>query len=412
MESSIFILLPFLALMLSATGCKPGGEQEQQTAEQLYIANNPTEFTFSDVGFQLTVSDSVSVFHQANNQWLAVQYDDLNGDGQIDECFWLTDVKAHSTASFRLGPAEKAIAAPKRIQVVFKTQDRDFSTENAQAITADYIQRPGLIVPPLLSPQNKWAMFEGPVWENEQIAYRFYLDNRQRNDIYGKKVSSLVMDTVGWDYHNIMDWGSDILKVGESLGLGSPALWWNGEAYALGKSAKKEVKVLANGPLRTIIRINFTGLEIDSFQLNLTCDLKMQAGHNWTEVHLQSETPLPEGMKFATGIVKLLPDIQTGDTGDVQYFYNWGPQSFHNQGLGMGILAKNESKPRLQTTGLDHLVILEGSRQVARYRFIAAWDQGPELIRSAESFAGLLEQESQLWTTRFSLEKTQNQRKK
>jgi len=399
--SRILLALPIL---LFAFSCEQAAEKDSDNKE-VYTITNPTSTDFTDAGFQLATSDSISIYDEQKNSWLPVQYDDLDGDGKTDECFWLADVGADSSKSFRLGTAEKAVSTEKRVQVVFKTQDMPFSVEKASEVVTDYVSHQSLTVPADLVPQNKWVMFEGPVWENELVGYRFYLDSRQRNDIYGKKVPDLVMDTVGWDYHDIMDWGSDILKVGESLGLASPALWWNGKSYHLGESAKKEVQVVANGPLRSIIRINFTDLEIDSFKLNLTCEMKMQAGHHWTEVSLQSETPLPEGMKFATGIVKHLEAIQSAQAEAVSYIYNWGAQSYHEQGLGMAILAKKESQPRLQTTELDHLMILDGNNQEATYRFIAVWDQGHENIRSAAAFAQLLEQESLLWSADLSLNK-------
>ena len=67
--------------------------------------------------------------------------------------------------------------------------------------------------------------FEGPGWESDKIGYRLYLDWRNATDIFGKKTHKLVLDGVGLDgfdsYHEVSDWGVDVLKVGSSLGIGS-----------------------------------------------------------------------------------------------------------------------------------------------------------------------------------------------
>ncbi len=63
--------------------------------------------------------------------------------------------------------------------------------------------------------------FEGPGWESEKIAYRLYLDDRNRTDIFGKKEKGLFLDITGKNdlvsdgnesYQSMLDWGRDILK--------------------------------------------------------------------------------------------------------------------------------------------------------------------------------------------------------
>ena len=74
--------------------------------------------------------------------------------------------------------------------------------------------------------------FEGPGWESDKIGYRLYLDWRNAIDIFGKKTDKMVLQNVGLDgfdsYHEMQDWGVDVLKVGDALGIGTLA-FWNGE---------------------------------------------------------------------------------------------------------------------------------------------------------------------------------------
>lgn len=85
-----------------------------------------------------------------------------------------------------------------------------------------------LKLPPEHTDHSDFIRYEGPGWESDKVGYRFYLDWRNAIDIFGKKVSNMVLKNVGHDeydsYHNPADWGMDILKVGESLGVGSIAM--------------------------------------------------------------------------------------------------------------------------------------------------------------------------------------------
>ena len=151
--------------------------------------------------------------------------------------------------------------------------------------------------------------------ENDVIAYRYYADSRHRFDIYGKRVSDLVMDTVSWDYHNIMDWGSDILKVGNSLGIGSPAIYYKDTLYTLSNCEEKTIEILKSDANESTIRTTFMNLKIAGETFDLIQDWTMIAGKPWSEIELKViNGQLPEGMAFATGIVKHLDDIIEGET--------------------------------------------------------------------------------------------------
>jgi hypothetical protein len=386
-----------------------GADQSAEDSDYYTIAvSNPKTTTFKDAGFEAAIPENSApgwaLYDAGAEAWLPAQQDDLDGDGRPETLFFLADLKGKSSRSLAYQPAPDSFEASQRSQIVFKVQDRPFAPETAREMLADYTQREALTVPGDLTPQNMWVMFEGPVWENDLVAYRFYMDDRFRTDIYGKKVRDMVMDTVGWDYHDLKDWGSDILKVGNSLGIGSPAIWYQEKAYALSQTAKKDINIIANGPLRSILRVTFEELEVDTFRLDLTVDFEIQAGHQWTEVRMQSKTPLPDGMKFATGIVKHTDQINAKRYDGVQTYYNWDNQSYHGQQLGFALMAKESQEPVLYDSELDHLMILNASNKAATYRFMAVWEEDPMQIRGIREFREHLEQEAAQWGTAFRME--------
>ena len=75
--------------------------------------------------------------------------------------------------------------------------------------------------------------YEGPGWESNKIGYRLYLDWRNAIDIFGKKTEKIILPQVGQDgfdsYHEMSDWGADILKAGKGIGIGSVDRYLNKE---------------------------------------------------------------------------------------------------------------------------------------------------------------------------------------
>lgn len=279
----------------------------------------------------------------------------------------------------------------KKVQAILMRQPEAYDLDNSNNISGAYQSVQKIEVPNDLSPQNKWAMFEGPVLENDLIAYRFYMDSRHRFDIYGKRVADLVMDTVSWNYHNIMDWGSDILKVGNSLGIGSPAIWYQDSIYTLSQYDKKTVEITEETHDYANIRTTFQGLRIGSHRFDLIQDWSIKAGEAWCELSLEVvDGRLPEGMYFATGIVKHLESCETQSHNRNFAAYTWGEQSFHHENLGMAVVIPQHFQPEKVKDMDSHTFIMKHASQKAHYRFLAAWERDLSAVKDIDSFVGLV----------------------
>ncbi len=198
------------------------------------------------------------------------------------------------------------------------------------------------------------------------------------------------MDTVGWKYHDIMNWGSDILKVGNSLGSGSPAIWYKDSVYTLSDCDTKTIEIIKNGGDVATIQTVFNGLEIEDQTLDVIQNQSIAAGESWTTVQLQTPSgKLPEGMYFATGIVKHLPDISIGEEGSCFYAANWGKQSFHKQNMGMAISASNSYKPTLVSDELSHVFYFKNAENEVTYQVVSAWEKDVSGVKDEASFLQL-----------------------
>lgn len=281
----------------------------------------------------------------------------------------------------------------KKTQAILLTQPFEFDPADPNNISEKYITKKKLTVPQNLPIQHKWIMFEGPVLENNLVAYRYYADSRHRIDVFGKTVTDLVMDTVSWDYHDIMNWGSDILKVGNSLGLGSPAIWYQDSLYTLSSCAEKTIEIIENSNNTSVIRTTFKKLNIEDKQFDLIQDWSIEEGKPWSEIHLKViNGELPNGMNFATGIVKHLPDIVQDKTTNYFYAMNWGKQSFHEENMGMAIIANKKYQAEPIDNGLSHAYAFKNANQEIRYRILSVWERDNNKVKDAKGFEKVVKQ--------------------
>lgn len=77
-----------------------------------------------------------------------------------------------------------------------------------------------------------FGYLEGPAWENKYSAFRYYIDKDDRNaiDIVGKYKEESILQHFSdssVDEHASWPWGTDILKINTSMGLGAFRLFAN-----------------------------------------------------------------------------------------------------------------------------------------------------------------------------------------
>ena len=279
-------------------------------------------------------------------------------------------------------------------QVLLLTQPFAYDNTRKDSVAGAYAAQASLEVPADLAPQNKWVMFEGPVLENDLVAYRFYLDRRHRYDIYGKRVADLVMDTVSWDYHDVMDWGSDILKVGNSLGAGTPALHRDGKLYHLGEADAMRVEVGTDERGCAKVETVFTSLHLDGDKVHYVSEtLTLCPGSQDLRVQLRaSDGGLPRGFGFCAGIVNHQTDARILNSRDQTALYTWGDQSFHGDKLGMALVSSRVDRVSTSSDSLNHLLLFEPGDHEVSYTMLSGWELGVEPFATEAEFQKLVRQ--------------------
>jgi len=178
-----------------------------------------------------------------------------------------------------------------------------------------------------------------------------------------------------------MDWGSDILKVGNALGIGSPAIYYKDSLYTLSQSLEKTIEVFIDDNNKSGIRTIFTGLSINDHTFDLIQDWTIEAGNAWSDIHLRvTNGSLPKGMQFATGFIKHLPTVVEKDGEDEFVLMNWGKQSFHDENLGMAIAASKSYKPEQLKNELNYAMVFKNAPKEVKYQLISVWERDPNNI--------------------------------
>jgi uncharacterized protein DUF4861 len=293
---------------------------------------------------------------------LPSQIDDLDGDGIVDEvCFVLG-----------LGPSQK-----RQIKLVYGpgAPARDSFPKRTQAKFAQH--------------------YEGLGWESDVIAYRLYFDERNAIDVYGKHDRRLSLGKFAerdYNYHADSEWGRDVMKIGDALGVGSFGLWKDQQLNKFAKVSQRRWRLIVDGPVRSIIALQGEGWQVAGKQFNIETRFTAVAGQRWTKVDVNLEGA-SDGFQLATGIVKhpqtaVLSDRRAG------YLATWGQQVESAPGdLGLAVLLPTSRLAQFTEDNLNHLALLSlKPSQPLTYYLAAAWDKEQEPITSSERWKDYLQQ--------------------
>ncbi|MHB8655641.1 MAG: DUF4861 domain-containing protein [Terriglobia bacterium] len=293
---------------------------------------------------------------------LPSQADDLNGDGQPDEICFVISLAAKQV---------------RRVELVY-----------------------GAVAPMRASyPKRSHAKFskhyEGLGWESDIVAYRLYFDARNGLDVFGKHAPRLSLDKFaeeGYYYHGDSEWGRDVMKVGDSLGVGSLGLWSDGKLVKVADVANRSWRLISDGPVRSIIELHADGWKVAGKSFNLTMRFTAMAGQHWTKVDVTLHGPA-EGLLLATGLVKhdqtvVLEDKRRG------YLATWGQQVEATPGnLGLAVMVPPDRLHEFTQDSLNYLTLLSlNDSGHLTYYLCAAWDKEQGAMTSVAQWKVFLEQ--------------------
>lgn len=334
---------------------------------------------------------------------IASQIDDSNRDGSPDLLTFVSDFMPKEEKTIVIKYVDKSTTRPaftKRTQADLSIK-RDYDFVDGKYTKGRFVDIDSVRVPAQHIDHDALFRHEGPGWESDKVGYRFYLDARNRTDIYGKKVPDVVLHTVGVhdlvadnneSYESMMSWGMDNFKVGTSLGIGSIAMENGKEIVTVSKTDSVFCVIAANGPVRSDVQATYHGWLVGEKKYHLVSSYSITAGSRLTNCQ-EIITPMPANL--CTGLAKhentTLLEPRDKDSRGWQYFGVYGNQSRSGDSMGIAIFYKGSDRIDRQEDDVSYLVTLLPHDGRLQYYFAAAWQQEPNGIQSLEEFRAYVE---------------------
>ena len=305
MKKNIFILF---AIALLNVGLPINAEEKSFTVIVSNDWSEPKENVpvVLDIGELNCSFDVKSVIVVEGNDEIPSQIDDLNGDRQMDEISFITDIPASATKTFLITvSSDKAQKAyPSRVFAEMLVSDK----------AGKHVRVLSLTLPGTSNIYNQ-LHHHGPAFESELTAYRIYFDQKQTVDIYGKFNKGLEIEESQFyptDEQLARGFGDDVLLVGNSCGLGTLKGWDGKRATHIEPVESRTESILASGPVRTIVDVIATGWQYQESDLQMRTRYILYAGRRDCEVQVTFDRPLRKEV-FCTGVINMKESVPFSD---------------------------------------------------------------------------------------------------
>jgi hypothetical protein len=355
------------------------------------------------------------VFKTEDGKVIQGQVDDLDCDGIWDEMVLVLDFEAAETKQIKLEqvPESEFPQFEKRTNLSLKIKQEDGSYkefDNYRAL-------------PCSDGFEVIAMAESVSWENDKIAFRNYFDCRNVKDLFGKLLPGMILDKIGTpemgSYHNLSDWGMDVLHCGSSLGSGGLAILKNDSLFRLGSTDVYEYQKIIEGPVRSIFELRYSGWNVNGEMMEAVERITIYPGKYWFESDV-TINGCSDGDQIVTGIVTshLKREPFEFKAGNFQCIGTHDVQSLNKDELGMAVIVPlNEAGKIGRTTDINFFklgyetvkekgfsnIISETyyigqkceSNKPAKHYFFSVWGLDKEQWKTEEGFRKYITEEAE-----------------
>lgn len=327
----------------------------------------PVVISLKDCG-----TDVKSALVTSDGKEIACQLDDIDQDGQFDELCFLTDIDKNTAKKFNvtLYNDGKPREYKPEVYVEMLLSNKKVKESNKQDL---YISE--LTVDNGTNPY--WQLHHhGAAFENDMVAYRIYFDHRQTVDIYGKYQKRLELKETQFypdKEQKAAMYGDDVLWVGSTLGLGTLRGWDGQKPTMLENVDKRSQKIIARGPIRTIVEVKDKGWTPQTAAgnaepIDMTALYTLYAGRRECHIDVKFNKPA-SGYKFATGFINVKNSTEYSDKNGLRGC--WGKD--------WPVSAKDSVGHKRETVGLgicipEKYIVSEEPANKDNYAYVLATD--------------------------------------
>jgi hypothetical protein len=235
---------------------------------------------------------------------------------------------------------------------------------------------PRLITAEKAYAREAWEL-EGPEagWESNLAAYKLV---RGRIEFYGKLQPGLILKKLPAPETKPQDWGMDVLDAGESAGLGGLVLWDGAARRPLFGAAvgRPAVKVLAAGPLRSVVRAEYPPVRAAAGEAVLTVLYSTFAESAFSRQDV-TVAAKPAGPVAAGPALQKLPGETVALDKGKGYLAVWGRGAAGAGEIGLAAIFAPAALAGTDETAVDRglkLRVRPGTRLA--YWLAGAWERG------------------------------------
>lgn len=295
MKTFSVICLALLSGSLS-TYAQSSEKKIQVIVENPWKADKTDEPVVIDLSSLNTGFNVRSAIIMDGNTEIPSQIDDLNGDFKNDELAFVINLPASSrkTLDITLSAEKNDKKYPARVyaEMMFRTSKKN-KYARGYAIYAD-------------GNDDTYNVqhHHGAAFESELVAYRIYFNEKQTTDLYGKFNKGLEIEDTQFyptDEHLKKGYGDDIILVNNSCGAGTLRGWNGTESTFIKPVDIRGQRIVANGPVRTIVDAEVRGWKYQGAELNMINRYTLYAGHRDAQVDVIFDRPLDKEV-FCTGV--------------------------------------------------------------------------------------------------------------
>ena len=404
----------FFVILLSVVSCSKQASIQFDNQLDSRRADELIVLTKSQLAEKANLeSDKLPVF-KVNGEIVPSQVDDVDGDGDWDEVCVLLDFQPKEKIEVLVEFVEPNLYPEfkKRTNVRLGIIQEDHTYKEVDSYQAPSCKDGFEVI----------AQGEGVNWENDKMAFRNYFDCRNVKDLFGKLKPELIIDKIHTpemgSYHELAEWGMDVLHCGSSLGSGGIALMKDDSLYRLGSTDVYEYRKIVEGPIRSIFELSYNGWEVDGDVLEAVERISIYPGKYWFESDV-TVTGNPEGSDVVTGIVTsmLKKEPFTFDVSGWKCIGTHDVQSLNNDELGMAVIVPGDEAGTIGRTSNknffklgERTVVEKGfsysisetyyisqiceSGQPAKHYFFAVWGLDKDQWKTEEGFKKYITEEA------------------
>jgi len=251
-------------------------------------------------------------------QEIPSQLDDLDGDLLPDELAFVIDLPARGIrqVTVTLSAAKTQKTYPPRVFAQMLVRD----AKKGKHAPVQSITVPGTT--------NFYNMLygHGPMFESELVGYRIYFNEKQTIDPYGKFNKGLELEKSQFypnDAQLAQGFGDDVLLVGNSCGVGTLKGWDGQKATHVKPIASRTERILASGPIRTVVEVEVKGWAYQGSELSMTQRYLLYAGHRDLRIETTFARPLRNEV-FCTGVQDIMGNETVAYSDHLGLTGSWG----------------------------------------------------------------------------------------